>query len=54
MEVTTNSANLRTREKIKTTSFHVLRDILEGSSKRNTEEDEETVNAYNKTKSYES
>ena len=52
VEVATNSTKLQTREKIKTTTFHILRDILENSSKKDTDEDDVTVNAYNKTKNY--
>ena len=52
VEVVTNSANLKIREKIKTTTFHTLRDILESTSKSKINEDDETVNVYNKTKNY--
>ena len=37
VEIVTNSSELQTREKIKTTSFHILRDILESTSKKQNE-----------------
>ena len=51
VEVATNSANLQTRQKIRTTSFHILRYISEESSTKTVDEEEETVvNSKNKSK----
>ena len=43
VEVAKKSVDMLTRDKIKTTTFHILRNILEGLTEEEVAEDEETV-----------